>query len=316
MNLDPIFLKFNSIFLKDALDKRVAAENNGQRFVHYTGVEAAYSMLKNGEVWLRKSSVMNDFQEVHFGVSCLARAWLGAEGVRLKTCLDGLFPGISKKLDELLTAQIPAMQHDTYLACISEHHSEEDRLGRLSMWRAYGSVAFVLNPMVFMSTTDDLHVVSSPVAYQSPHQFEQSFKEMADRVEINREFLLSQGENATFNWLYYSFRQAIICTKHPGFKEELEWRLIYNPIGEQSSFIDKTVEVVRGVAQPIVKLKLRDDPSRGIVGLSPGVLVERIIIGPTQFPMAQLEAFATLLAAWSVPNPYDRVHVSDIPLRQ
>jgi hypothetical protein len=40
------------------------------------------------------------------------------------------------------------------------------------------------------------------------------------------------------------------------------------------------------------------------------------LIGPTQYPAVQREAFATLLEQNGVADPYNRVETSDIPLRQ
>lgn len=316
MQLDPTAHQFYHVFMNHALSRRQAAEASGQRFVHYTGPEAAFGMLKNGEVWLRKSSVMNDFQEVHYGVQCLGGVWNNADGQRLKQHMNSLFPGMTAKMDNLLNAQVPVMQYDTYLSCISEHDPDEDRLGRLSMWRAYGGVAIVLNPAIFMSSTTALQVLSSPVMYQTPAAFAHTFKEMVDRVEASLTFLKQQGEEAVLGWLTFAMKQAILCTKHPGFKEEREWRIIYVPEATASPFIEKTIELVRGVAQPVIKLKLRDDPQLGIYGLAPGSLIERIIIGPSQFPSVQHEAYSTMLGHWGVADAFNRVYISDIPLRQ
>jgi hypothetical protein len=45
-------------------------------------------------------------------------------------------------------------------------------------------------------------------------------------------------------------------------------------------------------------------------------LIDRIIIGPTEFPEAIKEAFTDILANSGVSSPEAKVVVSDIPLRR
>lgn len=44
----------------------------GRRFVHYTSANGAASIIREQEVWLRNSSVMNDYSEVAHGEHCLS----------------------------------------------------------------------------------------------------------------------------------------------------------------------------------------------------------------------------------------------------
>jgi hypothetical protein len=45
-------------------------------------------------------------------------------------------------------------------------------------------------------------------------------------------------------------------------------------------------------------------------------LINRIIIGPTQYPWAMWKAFVTLLSEAGVENAASKVFTSDIPLRR
>lgn len=299
------------------MDKRLAAQSVGQRFAHYTNADAAMKILSNNEVWLRKSSVMNDFSEIEFGYSCLNNAWASTSGQRFKQLLNSIFDGLAGRVESMFAQQLPQIRFDTYLTCISEHDQSENAFGRLSMWRAYGNIAFVLNPSVFMSeATTALHAYSNPVDYHTPQSFQASFDAMVARVEYELDFLKAQGDQQVWQWVIYMMRQIVLCTKHKGFEEEREWRVLYDPGPSPSPLISKGLEVIRSVAQPVVKLKLDNRPEFGVNGLDIPSFIERIIIGPTQYPLVQQEAFATLLGNRGVVAPYDRISVSDIPLRQ
>ena len=97
-------------------------------------------------------------------------------------------------------------------------------------------------------------------------------------------------------------RFATLCTKHPGFAEEREWRVVYCPTLEQSPYLIKDIAVVRGVPQPIYKIPLKDIPEAGFAGAIPAQL-SRVIIGPTQYPLALAEAFVESLPKPASLNP-------------
>jgi hypothetical protein len=70
------------------------------------------------------------------------------------------------------------------------------------------------------------------------------------------------------------------------------------------------------VPQPIYKMPLQDVPEEGLVGIEPAKLIEWVITGPSQHPLAFFEAFVDLLNSVGVPDAAARVFVSGIPLRQ
>ncbi|GLQ53626.1 DUF2971 domain-containing protein [Devosia nitrariae] len=304
------------IFFGQALGERARIVQNNKRFVHYTSAEAAFSMIKNAEVWMRKSSTMNDFSEIEHGIECLFHAYKGPFGERLKRTLENAHPNIVSQIAEIFDSWLPHFRLETYLTCISEHEDKEDRTGRLSMWRAYGNVAIVLNKDIFMSETDALKAYSSPVAYLYPHQFEVEFGKVVERAEAASSYLATLDRELVVHNVFSMFRYAVLCTKHPGFHEEREWRVIYSPTFELSPRIKKTIEVIRGVPQAVCKIPLSDAPDDGLNGIEIPKLVNRVIIGPSQYPFAQLEAFIYLLEERGMSDARERVWVSDVPLRQ
>jgi hypothetical protein len=212
-----------------------------------------------------------------------------------------------------------AFRSDTYITCFSEHDNSEDLIGRLSMWRAYGQstgVAIVINGGPFLRPTHALKAYSSPVAYLTPLEFEQQFDLLLDGIEGETDFLHATGEEMILTNIFSAFRSAILCTKHPGFHEEREWRVIYSPTFARSDRIATETVTIGGVPQPISKIPLRDVPDEGLRGLEIPSLVDRVIIGPTEYPNVIREAFLGALTNAGVPDAAQRIVVSDIPLRR
>jgi Protein of unknown function (DUF2971) len=291
----------------------------GGRFVYYTTADTAMSILRNRQFWMRSTTTMNDYMEVEHGFECLNAAYKAEPGNIFNRSLDACFPGLSEDLKNYFNAWLPGIRQDTYITCVSEHSAEEDQNGRLSMWRAYGGqagVALILNGAVMFSKSDALGAYSSPVAYLNPDTFAAEFAEIAKNIECEASYIRSLDREAVKHIVFNIFRFAVLCTKHPGFHEEREWRVVASPAMHPSMLLVSTVEVVRGTPQTVLKIDLQNHPDQGLIGLSLPELLNRIIIGPCEFPQAILKAFRQLLVEAGVPEPDSKIVVSDIPLRQ
>lgn len=308
-----------AIFHPLAFEKYQAMHEPRARFVHYCSAEAAFHILKSKKMRLRNAAAMNDFMEIEHGSTCLARAWHSDTGVRLKEIVDGLFPGLSNGLANVLDAWSHNFRTETFIACLSEHDPEEDELGRLSMWRAYGGssgVAVVMNPAAFLSVSDALQAFTSPVAYLSPETFELEFKRVVGNIESCLDFIEAEGRDNLYKSLFHAFRTSMLCTKHPGFSEEREWRIVYAPSLGSSNRIIPSVELIRGVPQIVHSIPFKDYPEEGLVGAELPQLIDRVIIGPTEFPHQLRQAMVSLLTDTGVTSAAEKVFVSTIPLRQ
>lgn len=303
-------------------NREVDRVRNGKlKLVHYTSAEVATSIIKNQQVWMRNSMMMNDFKEIQYGLDCLANAYNKTDaGKRFKLFVDTLWPGLSEKFEQFFNGWQPSFRQDTYLTCVSVHNGGlEDLYGRLSMWRAYGGstgVALVLNPEVFNSTSQELQAYSSPVLYATQAEFNQYFDELVSSIEKEKEAItLAFNADEFFNTIFEVFRFSVMSTKHPGFKEEREWRVIHSPKIHPSPRLIQSIEVVRGVPQMVYKIPLQDHPESGLVGLSISSFLDKVIIGPTLYPQVMVDAFTQLLIKEGVPFPEGKVVLSDIPLR-
>lgn len=173
----------------------------------------------------------------------------------------------------------------------------------------------VLNGFPLINPTDALGAYTSPVAYLSKEDFKSEFCTLLDSFEANRQILNSLHEEDLIGHLFHAFRMAILCTKHPGFAEEREWRVIYTPSFTESPKIKQSIESVGGTPQRVYKIPLKNFPEENLVGIELPEFLDSVIVGPSQYPWEIKEAFSILLSNKGVTNTHDKIIVSDIPLR-
>lgn len=314
-------------FFPYATRKMDAMRQDATRFVHYTSAENALNIIDGNQVWLRNTNLMNDYREVQHGERCVLDAWNDDNvGARLRDALAKVSDGLPAKiLNQFITGE-RLRSLETYMIAVSEHgnaQSREDLYGRLSMWRAYGgntNVAFVFKNDPFISESDALNAYTSPVLYADSEGFKPAIMEVVEKVERNIGMLRLAGEDATSHLMLSALHFAVLSTKHPGFAEEREWRVIYTPnfslTGSKASRLESKIVCIGGVPQRIYSLKLENVPEEGFLGATLPELLEEIIIGPTQFPWPIYDALVEKLKLAGVPNAENKIRVSNIPLRR
>ncbi|ESZ29613.1 DUF2971 domain-containing protein [Mesorhizobium sp. L2C067A000] len=319
IGLDPDAIREVMIFFPYASEKTIAAIECGQEFVHYCDGNAGLSMIQNKEVWLRNTTWMNDLSEIRYGTALLIGAYNGDRGKDLREALNAEWPGFTEEFERIFSSWIDHWQQETYIACLTEKLPKEDKIGRLSMWRAYGKgsspIAFVINGGPLLRPSDAVGAYSSPVAYLDQDDFNNEFSKMVANIIGNLDFLRGNGRDRVFNHLFAAFRYAIICTKHPSFYEEREWRVVYQPTFEPSERMVEDTKVISGAPQRIFKIPMRDYPDEGFFGATLPDLLVRIIIGPGPDAASLQREFVHFLQKESVPDPLQKVVISNVPLR-
>lgn len=282
---------------------------------------------------------MNDYSEIAHGHACLEYVLKGDNEVRerCEKVLSLIDPGLYSRAVEFFDNTIPNRMVHTYLLAISEHGAkdiypglvdEEDRFGRLSMWRAYSSghgVALVFNPDPIFNKSDALGVYSSPVFYGSPNSFSVEFARMLAAVEQNITELKALPLELVETNLHRSIHFSSLASKHPGFEEEREWRVtlsadptvesISDEIFNSTSRVRREYRDVNGVPQRIYKVPFTDHPEHGLVGLTLPAVLKKVIVGPTQFPLMVWDAIVSALLKAGVEDADKRVIISGVPLR-
>ncbi len=294
-------------------------KNSGQRFVHYTSAEAAISIVESRSVWLRSASIMNDFMEIEHGLQCLAAAWRSERGSEFRAFLDQLDDGLAERVALSHDAEQNSLKYDTYLLSVSQHRDSEDRLGRLSMWRAYGGangIALVLRNTPFVTESNALAAFTLPVSYQSKDQFIEWFGRWFETLKKGKESLLNLQPEEILAYVQLAFRLFALSTKHPGFHEEEEWRIVHSPRIEVSTRLQRKPVLVRGTPQIIYGLPLQNIPEENFFGAELNELIDHVIVGPSDSPWNTREALVAILQEAGLTDAENRVFVSNIPLRQ
>lgn len=287
------------------------------KLAHYTTADTAVKIIRGGSIWLRNASNMNDYREVQHGSDCLKKA-LRDHGQMFVETLDVFGVGFANSiLQSLDSADFNARFH-TYLTCVSEHLAT-DTTGRLSMWRAYGGpiagVALVFDPLFLDFESSDLAVWSSPVLYGDDERFSVQFLNVLDNLRSNRELMQRVGPDTVRNIVLNALKFGILTTKHVGFQEEREWRLIHMPRDMASAIVQPTFQSIGGAPEQVYHLPLKDEFGRR-PDYNLDKLLHRVIIGPCQNVIQIASTIEDALREVGVTDPADRISLSLIPLRQ
>ena len=310
--------EFKETFFPSAIEAARRLQDQQTKLAYYTTADTACKMIRNGEVWLRNATVMNDYSELTHGLACLRDAYNSSPGEALKDVLNTIHPGISQELEVDFNRWIPSIQYSTFIACLTEHPPEEDQFGRLSMWRAYGGssgVAVIVKPDPFLSPMPALAAYSSPVEYLNNSEFADRLLSVSQRLATKSEFLHSIGRGTTKSALLHMFRFGAVCTKHPAFREEREWRIVATPALESSIHLPQLIETIGGVPQPVLKLRLQNSADEGISGLEINEVLERVLVGPCEHRPVIGAALLSAMTHAEVSAPSTKIWHTGIPLR-
>ena len=296
-------------------------QNKQPLLAHYTTIQVLEKILANNEVWFSNPLFMNDVEELRFGILQGNALVINSQGIAnaCKTparaqLFKNHFTGYFNKFDN---------EHvlNTYVFCLSEH-DKCDNDGLLSMWRGYGANG---NGAAIVFDTAKMNVVEgSPLIIAQVN-----YDTTAARIEwINK--LLSKFEEilSTANLpddkldlaaysLFERIKLFALFTKHRGFKEEVEWRVVYMPDRDNEKKLEPMFSYLIGSRGIEPKLRFKVLPIKGLTvdDLSLEKITERIILGPS---ISTPIAAATILRMLDILNQSglkSKLRGSTIPFR-
>jgi hypothetical protein len=303
--------------------------DNGNTFVdlkpllaHYTTVSTLESILTNKQLWLSNPLYMNDFEEMRFGMITGERM--------LRERAPAIDEAIGDNDLQMLfwtffgdDFRIHSNEYtlDTYLTCFSRH-LPHDTDGLLSMWRAYGNagngVAIVFDTSRLIDT-ESAALVLVEVDYQSRERRMEWISGLIDRfIAILKNSALDPEIVKFAGRAFLSRLKGFsLLTKHPGFREEREWRLVYFPEHDVDARLVPQYGYAlteRGV-EP--KLKLNLDGTSGVTqpDFAFDSLVHSIIAGPSISSPLAVASLKRMLEKIGRPHLANLVVPSDIPFR-
>ncbi len=295
------------------------------RFAHYTSADAALNIINTKRIWMRNTTCMSDYSEVQHGYAMLHTFFANQDNAaRFTSALDACSPGVAQEainlFDQWWGNLTVGIGFNTYITSISLHATDEDRHGRLSMWRAFGGGSTARVALVFSMTKTNipegaLKLLFSPVAYLTEQQVHEVINEIIDSVRANYPFLNLVKRQMLLGTVFITLLAGVTCLKHRGFREEQEWRAIYSPKRDPSPLMGSSIEVIRGIPQTVYKIPLDATVDAALATLDFARLFDRLIIGPSPYPWAMYEAFVAALRQAGISDAAERVFVSDIPIR-
>jgi hypothetical protein len=296
------------------------------RFAHYTSGAAAAQIIggdANGKrsLWLRNSKLMNDFTEVEWGQTCLGAAFKDwrLHG-RFKRVLDAVHPELYQGISTALLSEEKEIGEKAHLLSLAIHNEQECLTGKLSMWRAYGgegNVCLVFNTSPFMVYQSAYELVLSPVMYGGPAEFAREFQGVIHRLEQRVALLKRIPMETVLLDLKRALDFAVLSTKHIGFHEETEWRVIHQH-SELRPDPPHIADPSDG-SKRVYQIPLENRPDAGLWGAEIGEALDRVLVGPVK----NLNAVPEVIAHWvdilrqaGIANAEQRVVFCGIPLRR
>ena len=305
------------IFGKEYFDRIAELEQENRKLAHYTSAKVALSIIENKTIWLNNVQYMNDYSEIEIGHQLLLDFYNNATGTELKGVLEEISTGCTKKLEFNYNNISPKLMN-TYALCLTEHLPDEDKYGRLSMWRAYAAnngVALVFNRPMFLEESLNTSAMTIHMFYFDQEKFCDTVHEFTKILNDNKDML---KQASGFNeYIFKKFLITVLSMKHKGFQEEREWRILCNssiymrPPNEILK--EKRVEV-NGTPRIIKTLNFADVQYKNIK-FNMNDLIYKVIIGPSNNAEQLREIFVNALSDNGVKNADDKVICSNIPIR-
>lgn len=294
---------------------------NYLRFAHYTTAEAAINILRSKRLWMRNTICMADFREVRHGYDILKRYFDDSRTKTFYSAFEKCAPDAASKAIHAFNGWWEANNSmNIFVSSFSEHSAADDQNGRLSMWRAFGASASARVALIFRLpygslATEALSLIFGPVLYLTEEEAFKALDETVRLAQSEQEFLAAQSPKDIHRMLFSMLYAGVTCLKHEGFKEERECRAVYHPQIWKSQFVELSVELIGGVPQHIHKIPLDGAGDQRLADLDLSTMLERVIIGPSQYPWVIWQAFGDELEKLGLQEPRERVRVSGIPIR-
>ena len=288
---------------------------------HYTSISNIENILDSEEIWFSNPLLMNDRQELRFGIFESRNKVYLHEDLKKSCKGNDNFNSFIRFYEEFIDNFDYNHAFDTYVFCFSEYKEKDCNDGSLSMWRGYGDNgnggAIVFDGSKIEKSDKPLFIIGE-VEYLSEDQMhdkiDQKIKELSSIIE-KEESITDDFLKMTANILFERMKMFSLLTKHKGFSEEKEWRAIYTPMYCQN--LDEMLSYSKGRNGLEPKLKFKIEPIENVTSkdLSLEKLIHKIILGPGISGKMSEKTFQRMLDNLGHTSLKNRIFVSGIPFR-
>jgi hypothetical protein len=288
---------------------------------HYTSIETAFNILQTKQVLMGNPFLMNDRNEARFGLDQALKL------IKMNVKIDDTIssPTQRKIFIESFESFVDHFQYADYMNlfvfCCSEHAEGEEN-GKLSMWRGYGGngkgAAIVFDTRNLDTATPSPFLIIK-VRYMSDEGRINWIKnKILEFCNYAKGKIFSDLEMHTLAFfLFQAIKIFSITSKHYGFEEENEWRVIYlddrddlNLKGQRQNHI-----ITSKGLEPRLIYRFSDIKNSQYQEILAEELIHKIILGPSSEGHFALETFKRVLDRQGFANIRNRVVSSSIPFR-
>lgn len=289
---------------------------------HYTSVAVLDGMMGNNEIWFSNPLYMNDLEELRFGMVEGASAFRTSQELKAAFQDDHAYDAMMEYFNNLFEAFETKHAFDTYIMCLAKH-APENNDGLLSMWRGYGAggggVAIVFDTKKIALSEASPFIIGA-VQYSTRQE---RLEWIANKIKGLAELIngTEHDDQELFLIAHYWIERLkvfALFTKHSGFDEEQEWRIVYMSERDKDEKLKHMLGYAitpRGAVEPKLKFQVR--PLDGVFGddLSLENVVDRIILGPTTSTMLAATSVKRMLSHRGKHGLAEKIVASSIPFR-
>ncbi len=288
---------------------------------HYTSLDSIEKILRSGEFWLSNPLYMNDWEELRFGMHAGAQALRGSQLLKDACETPAAHDALLSRFDRLFADFDNTHALDVYVLCLSAHEIE-DTDGVLSMWRGYGAqgngAALILDSAAFPKH-DGLPLTLGRVMYatQADRISWLNNKVSALAAAISDHPKTVQNMDSAAQYLFQRLKKFALFTKHRGFAEEREWRVVYamqNDVNQALSTSLGYLLTGKGV-EPKLKLKIAELRPGSSSGSELPPLISQVLLGPSQSTTLAQASIRRMLLLIGHEQLCARLVASGIPFR-
>jgi hypothetical protein len=284
---------------------------------HYTSITTLERIAQTGEIWFSNPLYMNDVDELRYGMNLGLHAVRSHTGLR-EACPPGHYNALMDAFDALYTDFDNESAFDVYVFSCSEHDDEIGDDGLLSMWRGYGGDG---NGVAIVFDMDDLLAARSPLLVRQVQYLSYDASEAWMDKKLQQFALTLQraggpvsGMQAAAEALFQRIKLFALFTKHRGFHEEREWRIVYLREHDRDGLF--TQQLHYAIGSRGIEPRLRFTTQALVAEQRPTLekMVQRIILGPVLATPLALRSVVRMLELYQ-PQWANRVARSSTPYR-
>jgi hypothetical protein len=288
---------------------------------HYTSLATLEKIMSSDELWFSHPLYMNDMEELRFGILEGAQSFRAHQA--LKDACGNLprYELLRNAFEGSLSEYLNVHAIDTYVFCMSMHEAANSD-GLLSMWRGYGgngTGAAIVFDTTKINAREDTPIIVAPVTYATQDQRRQWIQlKLGELAAALRQHAVDDDK------LYLPvvafldrLKMFALFSKHCGFSEEREWRVVYMRDRDKGKALDRMLDYATGRNGIEPKLKFKVAPIAGLTvdDLSIEKLITQIILGPSVSTPLAVNAVKRMLTKLGKAQLAEKVIASTTPFR-